>query len=72
MCGADPSVLNNTDFAKLGHVYEGAWERITTAIRTAHRFGLGVLVGESYGYCLLLLQLRINPRSACGAWKAEP
>ncbi|KIP05944.1 glycoside hydrolase family 5 protein [Phlebiopsis gigantea 11061_1 CR5-6] len=44
LCGADASVLNNTDFAKLGHVYEGAWKRITNAISTAHRFGLGVLI----------------------------
>ncbi|KAI0044921.1 glycoside hydrolase family 5 protein [Auriscalpium vulgare] len=44
LCGIDPSVLVGTDFASLGHIFEGAWPRIMTAIATAHRFGLGVLI----------------------------
>ncbi|THH30611.1 hypothetical protein EUX98_g3583 [Antrodiella citrinella] len=44
VCGADPSVLQGTDFADRLSVYEGAWQRITNAIATARRYGLGVLI----------------------------
>ncbi|PCH35019.1 glycoside hydrolase family 5 protein [Wolfiporia cocos MD-104 SS10] len=44
ICGADPSVLHNTDFANYGKVFEGAWRRITNAIAIAHQYGLGVLI----------------------------
>ncbi|ETW83016.1 glycoside hydrolase family 5 protein [Heterobasidion irregulare TC 32-1] len=44
LCGVDPSVLNGTDFAHLGSVFQGAWARITSAIATAHRYGIGVLI----------------------------
>ncbi|THH00439.1 hypothetical protein EW026_g2083 [Hermanssonia centrifuga] len=44
LCGADASVLQGTDFADFGHVFQGAWNRITNAIATAHRFGLAVLI----------------------------
>ncbi|CCM05837.1 uncharacterized protein FIBRA_08073 [Fibroporia radiculosa] len=44
LCGADSSVLQGTDFADLGHVFAGAWTRITNAIATANRYGLGVLI----------------------------
>lgn len=50
ICGADTSVLDGTDFAGLDHVYHGAWHRITDAIATANRFGLGVLIGMSLSY----------------------
>ncbi|KAI0947671.1 hypothetical protein AcW1_009372 [Taiwanofungus camphoratus] len=44
ICGADTSVLQGTDFAELGHVYQGAWNRITKALATAQKYGLGVLI----------------------------
>ncbi|KAI0058194.1 glycoside hydrolase [Artomyces pyxidatus] len=44
LCSVDPSVIVGTDFADLGHVFQGAWPRITTAIETAYRFGFGVLI----------------------------
>ncbi|CAL1698881.1 unnamed protein product [Somion occarium] len=44
ICGAEPSVLRGTDFGDFQHVFEGAWNRITSAIATANRYGLGVLV----------------------------
>ncbi|KZT69105.1 glycoside hydrolase family 5 protein [Daedalea quercina L-15889] len=44
ICGVDPTVLQGTNFAQFGHVFEGAWRRITGAIATAHRYGLGVLI----------------------------
>ncbi|KAJ6605816.1 glycoside hydrolase family 5 protein [Mycena sp. CBHHK59/15] len=44
LCGADPSVLEGTDFKDLGHVFSGAWLRLINAIETAQRFGLGVLL----------------------------
>ncbi|KAJ7156885.1 glycoside hydrolase superfamily [Mycena crocata] len=44
LCGADPSVLSNTDFVDFGDVFSGAWVRVINAIETAHRFGLGVLL----------------------------
>ncbi|TFY56994.1 hypothetical protein EVG20_g8716, partial [Dentipellis fragilis] len=44
LCSVDPSVLDGTDFAGLGNVFEGAWGRITNAIATAHRYGIGVLI----------------------------
>ncbi|KAH9836121.1 glycoside hydrolase [Rhodofomes roseus] len=44
ICGVDQTVLQGTDFAQLGHVFDGAWSRITKAIATAHRYGLGVLI----------------------------
>ncbi|OBZ65555.1 Glucan 1,3-beta-glucosidase 3 [Grifola frondosa] len=43
ICGADPSVLQGTDFADLGDVFAGAWSRITKALATAHRYRIGVL-----------------------------
>ncbi|EKM57736.1 glycoside hydrolase family 5 protein [Phanerochaete carnosa HHB-10118-sp] len=50
LCGVDPSVLKGTDFENLGDVYQGAWSRITNAIQTANGYGLGVLIGESFGH----------------------
>ncbi|EMD32256.1 glycoside hydrolase family 5 protein [Gelatoporia subvermispora B] len=44
VCGADPSVLPGTDFADFQHVFEGAWARITGALVSAHKHGLGVLL----------------------------
>jgi len=44
ICGADPSVLHGTDFADFGHVYQGAWARITHTIASAQRHGLAVLI----------------------------
>ncbi|THH07031.1 hypothetical protein EW146_g9442 [Bondarzewia mesenterica] len=44
LCGADPSVLVGTDFAEHYSVFRGAWVRITNAITTAHRYGIGVLI----------------------------
>ncbi|KAH9887994.1 glycoside hydrolase [Cubamyces lactineus] len=44
VCGADPSVLEGTDFADLGAVFTGAWARITNALTIAHRYGIGVLI----------------------------
>jgi glucan 1,3-beta-glucosidase len=46
LCGTDGSVIQGTEFAQFGNVYEGAWGRITNAIATAHRYGIGVLIGE--------------------------
>ncbi|OSD05049.1 glycoside hydrolase family 5 protein [Trametes coccinea BRFM310] len=43
ICGADPGVLAGTDFADLDHVFAGAWARVTNALATAHRYGIGVL-----------------------------
>ncbi|KAI0754068.1 glycoside hydrolase [Daedaleopsis nitida] len=43
ICGADSSVLRGTDFSELGGVFEGAWDRITNALASAHRHGVGVL-----------------------------
>ncbi|KAI0353871.1 glycoside hydrolase [Trametes cingulata] len=43
ICGVDPSVLEGTDFADLHGVFAGAWTRITNALATAHRYGIGVL-----------------------------
>ncbi|KAI9062049.1 glycoside hydrolase family 5 protein [Trametes sanguinea] len=43
ICGADPGVLEGTDFADLDHVFAGAWARVTNALATAHRYGIGVL-----------------------------
>ncbi|KAF8995741.1 glycoside hydrolase superfamily [Cyathus striatus] len=40
----DPSIIQGTDFASHGHVFEGAWGRITKAIEMAHKYGIGVLV----------------------------
>ena len=45
LCGVDPSVLSGTDFAGLDDVFAGAWSRITNAIATAYRHGLGVFIG---------------------------
>ena len=47
LSGADPSVLEGTDFAGLDDVFRGAWQRITNAIVLANNFGLGVLIGAS-------------------------
>lgn len=44
LCGANPSVLKGTEFENLGHVFQGAWARITNAIRLANKYGLGVLI----------------------------
>ncbi|KAK2462626.1 hypothetical protein APHAL10511_005359 [Amanita phalloides] len=44
LCGVDPSVIVDTDFQSYGQVYAGAWSRITQAIETAHRHGIGVLI----------------------------
>ena len=45
LCGADPSVIKGTDFQSYGDVFGGAWSRITRAIETAYRHGIGVLIG---------------------------
>ena len=45
VCGADPSVLEGTDFEGLDTVYHGAWQRITNALVTANNYGIGVLIG---------------------------
>lgn len=47
ICGVDPSVLDGTDFANLGHIFAGAWSRVTSALARAHRSGIAVLFGES-------------------------
>ncbi|KAL5523241.1 EXG3_1 [Sanghuangporus sanghuang] len=44
VCGADPSVLDGTDFSDFGTVFSGAWSRILRAIDTASTFGIGVLI----------------------------
>ncbi|KAI0035415.1 glycoside hydrolase [Vararia minispora EC-137] len=44
LCGANAAVLDGTDFADLYDVFSGAWKRITCAIETAHRYGIGVLI----------------------------
>ncbi|KIY50259.1 glycoside hydrolase [Fistulina hepatica ATCC 64428] len=44
LCGADPSVLEKTDFADYYDVFCGAWARVTNAIVSANRYGLGVLI----------------------------
>lgn len=54
MCSIDPSVLNGTEFADKYEVFAGAWSRITSAIATAHRYGLGVLIGKYV--CVVALQ----------------
>ncbi|KAL1948719.1 hypothetical protein VTO73DRAFT_10525 [Trametes versicolor] len=43
ICGVDPSVLDGTDFANLGHIFVGAWSRVTGALARAHRSGIAVL-----------------------------
>ncbi|KAI0821809.1 glycoside hydrolase, partial [Trametes gibbosa] len=43
ICGADPSVLDGTDFANLAPIFAGAWARVTNALASAHRSGIGVL-----------------------------
>jgi hypothetical protein len=45
VCGADPYVLHGTDFHDLGHVYAGAWGRLTNALALAHKYGIGVMIG---------------------------
>ncbi|EPQ56601.1 glycoside hydrolase [Gloeophyllum trabeum ATCC 11539] len=44
ICGADPSVLDGTDFAQFHAVFEGAWSRITKAIAIANDLNIGVLL----------------------------
>lgn len=51
--GLDSSVIHGTDFEQLGHIFVGAWSRISDAIATARRFGLGVLIGLSASICFL-------------------
>ena len=46
LCGAEPSVLHNTDFRYFNIVFSGAWSRIVRAIETAHEYGIGVLLGK--------------------------
>lgn len=47
ICSVDPSVLRNgTDFADLHDTFSGAWDKITNALKTAHRYGIGVLFGN--------------------------
>ncbi|KAI8974823.1 glycoside hydrolase superfamily [Trametes punicea] len=55
ICGADPSVLEGTDFANLDRVFAGAWVKVTNALATAHRYGIGVLFGASAIYSLHIL-----------------
>ncbi|KAF8517620.1 glycoside hydrolase [Gautieria morchelliformis] len=40
----DPSIVKGTPFAKLGMVFEGAWQRILKAIDKASIYGIGVLI----------------------------
>ncbi|KAG6814650.1 hypothetical protein H0H93_012740, partial [Arthromyces matolae] len=44
ICGVDPSVLSGTTFNDFQSVFSGAWGRITRAIETANKYGLGVLI----------------------------
>ncbi|KAI0628657.1 glycoside hydrolase [Trametes polyzona] len=44
ICGADPSVLDHTDFANLGPIFAGAWTRVLNAFVNAYRYGIGVLI----------------------------
>src|SRR5271155_1551900 len=48
LCGVGPSVLQGTYFQLFQEVYAGAWSRIVRAIETAHRHGIGVLLGETF------------------------
>ena len=45
VCGADRSILNDTDFFPYYSVYEGAWRRITQAVLTTSRMNMTVLIG---------------------------
>jgi aryl-phospho-beta-D-glucosidase BglC (GH1 family) len=44
ICGADPSVLDGTDFKDYRHVFEGAWSRITNALSVAYRYEIGIVI----------------------------
>ncbi|KAK7685459.1 hypothetical protein QCA50_011322 [Cerrena zonata] len=44
LCGVDPTVIQGTDFADHLRIFEGAWNRVTNALTTASRYGLGVLI----------------------------
>ncbi|EIW78117.1 glycoside hydrolase family 5 protein [Coniophora puteana RWD-64-598 SS2] len=44
LCGADPSVFPGTDFQSYQTTFEGAWPRIVTALTTAQKHGVGVLI----------------------------
>ncbi|KAG6888935.1 hypothetical protein C0992_007048 [Termitomyces sp. T32_za158] len=46
LCGINPSVLYGTAFSDFFSVFSGAWSRITKAVETADRYGLGVLIGR--------------------------
>jgi glucan 1,3-beta-glucosidase len=45
VCGVDESVLQGTDFAEFGAVFQGAWPRITNALALANKYEIGVLIG---------------------------
>ncbi|PPQ71288.1 hypothetical protein CVT26_011938 [Gymnopilus dilepis] len=44
ICGADPGVLEATDFQPFFEVYRGAWSRITRAIQSAAAHDMSVLI----------------------------
>ncbi|KAI0078599.1 glycoside hydrolase [Panus rudis PR-1116 ss-1] len=44
ICGAEPSVLQGTDFSGMYEVFQGAWSRIANALATANTYGIGVLI----------------------------
>lgn len=44
LCGPEPRVIQNTDFAPYQNVFEGAWAIIDKAIASAARFNIGVLI----------------------------
>jgi glucan 1,3-beta-glucosidase len=46
LCGPEPRVIQNTDFAPYQNVFEGAWNYIDKAISTAAKYNIGVLVGK--------------------------
>jgi glucan 1,3-beta-glucosidase len=46
LCGPEPRVIQNTDFAPYQNVFEGAWNFIDRAISTAAKYNIGVFVGK--------------------------
>ncbi|RXW13139.1 hypothetical protein EST38_g12715 [Candolleomyces aberdarensis] len=78
VCGADRSILNDTDFFPYYSVYEGAWRRITQAILTASRMNMTVLIG-TYLFAVLNLvrapiisHFLIHLHAAPGKQNADP
>lgn len=64
----DSSVLTGTDFQGYSNVFSGAWSRITRAIETAYRHGMGVLIGASVGRMFV----RIDDVDVCKDLHAAP